>query len=526
MAVDPSDSETIYAGSFDRLLRSGNGGQDWTLIRDASDRRDYLLSLVVDPAHPSTLYLGTGVGVFKSTDRGDTWISAMQGLPSNVAAFKPLAFDGAGAMYVGTLSEGMFKSTNGGGTWTAVGAGLPFRGPNYNSVRFFKADPYDGSLFTSLGSDGLFKSTNGGIRWDFLGLSGQTVNDLIIDPASSSIYAATNGGVFRSINGGLDWASMNDGLTNLAVTSLTLDTNGRALHAGTYGGGVFDYDFSTLSAVSIVQLPDDRERLPNLLAEMAAERSTRIAVGQRKSFLIAAAANTVGANGTFFRSDVTLINRTDHEQQVVVAWLSAGEESIITPTFKITLPPRGSKNGWIGSPPATINDFVRELGLSGLGSLLFIAVDLDGKLARGDASIDGFSRIWSPATHGGSVSQSFSVLDPLELDLQPHGMAVGFRHDENFRTNLGIVNLDTKPRRFDVRIVGEFATTELTVNVPGLSLKQIALPTRNYGTLAIEIWAEHSEDGVGAFHFPWAAYGSSVDNVTGDGWTSQVTAAQ
>lgn len=521
-AIDPNQSDIIYAGSSSQLLRSMDSGKTWSVIRDVSDFTDYLLSLVIDPLNPSTLYLGSGVAVSKSTDRGNTWMPVMTGLPSNVAAFSPLTRDVSGAIYAGTWGQGVFKSTDGGSNWTKIGAGLPSKA----TFRFLTADPYNGSLYTSAESD-LFKSIDGGRHWAPLSLSGYRVSDLVIDPRNNFLYAGTEEGVLRSTDGGETWTEMNDGLTNQYVTSLVLQPCANMLYAGTFGGGVFSFTFASLSGFGLEKLPDDQTRLPRLLAEMAAQRSTHGATERSdKGFLITAAASTAGANGTFFHSDITLVNRSSHEQPVVVAWLSAGD-STVTPTFKMVLPAGKTLNGWLAFPPTTITDFVSNLGLSGLGALLFLAVDGDGHIAGADASIGGFSRIWSPASDtNGTVSQSLASVDPLALDYEPHGMAIGLRHDQGFRTNFGIVNLDSTPRRFDCRIVGEFATSEVTVMVGGLSLKQVAVPSTTYGALAIEIWAEHSEDGIDALHFPWAAYGTSVDNATGDGWAAQAGAVR
>ena len=522
-AIDPNDAAIMYAGSSSRVLRSLDRGKTWSVIRDASDFSDYFLSLSIDPANPATLYLGSGVAVSKSTDRGNTWMPVMSGLPSNAAAFQPLTFDVSGALYAGTWGQGLFKTTNRGSNWIKVGAGLP----QSSVLQFLTADPYNGALYTSVGSS-LFKSVDGGRQWEPLSLSGYRINDLLIDPSNSFLYAATAGGVLRSVDGGEAWTEMNDGLINQDVTSLALQPCGNVLHAGTTGGGVFSFSISSLSEFALEKLPDDSTRLPRLLGEMAAQRTTQAeVVPSAKGFLITAAASTAGANGTFFHSDITLVNHSAHEQPIIVAWLSATESTAAAPAFKMTLPAGGTANGLLASPPTTIADFVSTIGLSGLGALVFFAVDADGHIAGTDASIGGYSRIWSPASDvRGTVSQSLEGVDPLALEFQPHGVAIGLRHDQSFRTNFGIVNLDSKPRKFDCRIVGQFATSEVTVVVAGLSLKQVAVPPTTYGALAIEILAEHNEDGVDTLHFPWAAYGTSVDNTTGDGWAAQARAVR
>ena len=66
------------------------------------------------------------------------------------------------------------------------------------------------------------------------------ITALAIDPADpKTLYAATSGrGVFRTRDAGSSWQPFNAGLAVLDVKSLAVDVTGRALYAGTAGGGV------------------------------------------------------------------------------------------------------------------------------------------------------------------------------------------------------------------------------------------------------------------------------------------------
>lgn len=516
MAVEPNDEQTMYAGSSSRLMRSRDGGQTWSLLRDVG-LNDYMLTLIIDPSNPATLYLGSGVSVSKSTDRGDTWTAIMNGLPTNVAAFSTLAVDRAGVIFTGS-SLGMYRSTSGGASWTRIGGGLPLQGAG---VRLLEGHPYDGSIYTSIASEGLFKSLDRGNSWQLIAFSKQDVQAFAIDPKSNAWYAATDSGVLTSVDGGEHWTQMSEGLPATVITSIVLDKSGKGLHAGTRGFGVVDYE--TASSLSFERLADDPMRLPRLLRAIADEQlRSAVPEATRKSFLIVAAASNAGANGTFFRSDITLMNRSDHEQDVIVAWLAA-DAAAVPPTFKITLAASNRRNGWFEAPPLTVVDFVRAFNLSGLGALLFVAVGPSADLAGDDAAIAGYSRIWSPASDAlGTVSQALPGVDPLAFMSEPHAIAVGFRQETSFRTNVGIVNLDTQPRSFDCRAVGERSSAAFSILVAPMSMKQVSLPSGDYGPVAIEVWGDHDE--AGRAQYPWMLYGSTVDNVTGDGWTATASA--
>ena len=56
------------------------------------------------------------------------------------------------------------------------------------------------------------------------------------------MYAGTERGVFKGINGASLWIEMNTGLTHRDVFSLAVSGDGATLYAATYGGGVFDFE--------------------------------------------------------------------------------------------------------------------------------------------------------------------------------------------------------------------------------------------------------------------------------------------
>src|SRR5262249_59924951 len=71
---------------------------------------------------------------------------------------------------------------------------------------------------------------------------------LVLDPQRSNVlYAATGGGLFRSIDGGASWTALNIGLTltSTVFPSLAISRTGTCLHTGTNVSGatgrVFDF---------------------------------------------------------------------------------------------------------------------------------------------------------------------------------------------------------------------------------------------------------------------------------------------
>jgi photosystem II stability/assembly factor-like uncharacterized protein len=213
LAVDSAVPLTVYAGTDDGLFKSSDGGGTWNGSSTGLPDNP-VQALGVDSTTAGRLYAATGgqhtgcddtgecqVGlsypdVFKSTDDGDTWHQADQGLPTLGISFSWLlavAPNGPGTVYVGTGS-GVFGSTDAGSTWhAAANVGLP------SSYSFRLAvDPHTPGVLYA-GATGVFKSTNGGDTWTPLGdeLADTHVNELAADPGTPGLlYAGTSLGVY------------------------------------------------------------------------------------------------------------------------------------------------------------------------------------------------------------------------------------------------------------------------------------------------------------------------------------------
>ncbi len=188
-----------------------------------------MTSIAIDPSNSNIVYVGSrDAGVFKTTDGGENWFAARDGLtfyPIRCLTIDPNNTD---TIYAGTDFDGVWKSTDGGATWYFTN--YPGEFIVFNIV----IDPTDNSVLYASEAGGLglgighvYKSTDYGETW-------QNVEDgftivaeyeeyingifsLAIDPSNPQVlYAGTNHtGVFKTENGGESWQSFNDSIPTL-----------------------------------------------------------------------------------------------------------------------------------------------------------------------------------------------------------------------------------------------------------------------------------------------------------------------
>ena len=71
--------------------------------------------------------------------------------------------------------------------------------------------------------------------WMPTNLTSETINCMSAE--GTTLFVGTNNGVFKSIDFGVSWTNISNGITNLSITSL--DVDGLKMFVGTNGGGLF-----------------------------------------------------------------------------------------------------------------------------------------------------------------------------------------------------------------------------------------------------------------------------------------------
>jgi hypothetical protein len=223
------------------------------------------------------------------------------------------------------------------------------------------------------------------------------------------------------------------------------------------------------------------------------------------AFIFPIVGSVAGSNGTFFKSETTLVNNLNRTQDIALYYFPAGGNSCsVAPIYQ-----RMNPLTWY-----VWSDFVSTVfGRSGLGSVIVFAVTSAHTNVDLTASVDGFSRIWTPLPNStvGTSSQSFPA-EALEFNGGTR-WSYGLRQDPNFRTNVGIFNYDEVSRIFDVGINGLSGSTSFTMTVGACTMALTNVPGGTYGLFELSMSAR---DGRAL----WYGFGSSNDNFTGDSWSS------
>jgi ligand-binding sensor domain-containing protein len=183
------------------------------------------------------LYAGSfGLGLFRSEDRGATWMKSGAGVGDPFILSLATAKDGT--VYVGTFREGVFRSTDQGKSWQSVNAGL--------KRKEVKTLLTVGDLVYAGTADGVYRLRAGEDRWTVVtsGLDEILVHALA-QSADGTLYAGTSGkGILRFKPNSTGWVRMHHGLKDHEgmienfIRVLTIDPEG-GIYAGTFDGGVF-----------------------------------------------------------------------------------------------------------------------------------------------------------------------------------------------------------------------------------------------------------------------------------------------
>ena len=230
LAFAPNNSSIMYAAAETGLFKTTDGGANWNSVPTTPALS--INKLAIDPTNPAIIYAATFSGMFKSTDGGNTFTAINNGFMGNG---RDIILDPVTptTLYAISFGNRVFKSVDGGANWTSAFIN------NANFINELAIDPNVTATLYAATNRGLFKSTNSGVNWTQLnfGLNFTAgANGVAVDKTNSDVYAATIAGLLKSANGGSTWTNLS-GTLNLVVSSVVLDpTNSSIVYITTFQG--------------------------------------------------------------------------------------------------------------------------------------------------------------------------------------------------------------------------------------------------------------------------------------------------
>ncbi len=180
LAFDPSDPNTLYAGTWRQAFRTRDAGATWTRIAEGMVLDATVYSWDVDRANPRDVWVSTCGWVYHSADGGDRWTRFKNGFTNRRSQAVRRDPTRSGVLYAATVG-GLHRSTDGGATWSRVSR-------ESLVVTALEVDPRSGRLFVGTEGEGVFTSDDGGktLTNGSVGLAEGRVSDLVSDPSDPS----------------------------------------------------------------------------------------------------------------------------------------------------------------------------------------------------------------------------------------------------------------------------------------------------------------------------------------------------
>jgi photosystem II stability/assembly factor-like uncharacterized protein len=238
--INPLNADVVWAGTTEGTYKSTDAGATWTQM----DTTLMVMDVIISPADTNTVFIACGNlgspggGIYRTADGGQSWTALTQGLPSSFMGKPQLAIYEAspnvilasiGGGYWSGAGTALYRSLDNGDTWSTLST-VDYATYQGWYSHLVGVHPADSSQVICAGIE-LYKSTAGGRN---LVQKSQSINVHGVPPAGGPegppdyihvdihsityhptdpdlIYFGTDGGVFRSTDGGETFEGCNGG---------------------------------------------------------------------------------------------------------------------------------------------------------------------------------------------------------------------------------------------------------------------------------------------------------------------------
>ncbi len=270
--MDPNNADIMLAASSNGIYKTTDGWNTFKQVQEGNFKDIEFKPGVSDYVYASSYNGGGNAGIFRSTNKGETFTKTTTGLDYSDVSRIELAVSPANSNYVYALAckassgylHSLCRSTNSGSSWMMVfdnneeellGWDINGNDGNDNEGQGW----YDLSLAVSrtdintliAGGVNIWKSTTGGTAWTITGFWENRETSGIdyvhadqhmfaFSPLTNNAYAANDGGLYKSTDKGSSWEDISNDLQILQSYKMGISgiSDGRII-TGNQDNGTF-----------------------------------------------------------------------------------------------------------------------------------------------------------------------------------------------------------------------------------------------------------------------------------------------
>jgi photosystem II stability/assembly factor-like uncharacterized protein/PKD repeat protein len=206
-AVQAWDQNVIYASQPEKMLRSTDGGLNWSNLPVADAVGNVFLTTTFYDFHllsPGVIVavglssMGNQESIYKSTDSGVSWtVVNIYGNGTWPRISNAIHFPNSTTGFVAGTNGRILKTTNGGNNWTALSSGTT---SEIKDIWFTNS-----SSGYAVGNGRVLRTTNGGSSWTSTVFSGSIFNSVHFPTANVGYAVGEDRKMIKTTNAGLNW---------------------------------------------------------------------------------------------------------------------------------------------------------------------------------------------------------------------------------------------------------------------------------------------------------------------------------
>jgi len=174
LTMHPHDPNIIWAGTYNGVAKSVDGGKTWKLKSNGMPPEQWPFTVAIDDDNPDIMYASTKNGqnkgfchrndfcgvVMKSTDGGENWFKIMNGLEEKCEFYNILIYPLNHNILFLSTSIGVYLSKDAGNSWEGINSGLPttHNKARNNVAEYLAFTPDNRYLILSLSGYGVWKT--------------------------------------------------------------------------------------------------------------------------------------------------------------------------------------------------------------------------------------------------------------------------------------------------------------------------------------------------------------------------------